>query len=192
TTWMDLTSSANRRKFISATLKPVNLGSTDATPTGTAPLFYFGNPAASFATNLGTGGYLTAQESTSLIAATTNPKDAQSAYRPTAVFLEGTTTADYFRSANPPTGAVDGKQGLLSFWYRWKALASGDPNLMDSAGLAMGSVTATGQIGVYVNNVTALDMWTSISVNDGNWHHLLFAWDVAVGSTACKVYVDNV
>lgn len=51
---------ATRRKFISATGKPVNLGADGSTPTGTAPAIFLRRaPAAAastFATNLGTGG----------------------------------------------------------------------------------------------------------------------------------------
>lgn len=61
--YIDLSVEANRRKFISATGKPVDLGSTGATPTGTAPLVYLhlsdGETANNFAVNRGTGGNFT-------------------------------------------------------------------------------------------------------------------------------------
>jgi hypothetical protein len=54
---------ANLDKFIDATLKPVPLGADGSTPTGTAPVIFChrdaGDAAATFATNLGTGGALT-------------------------------------------------------------------------------------------------------------------------------------
>jgi len=61
--YLDLSVEANRRKFISATGKPVNLGAAGATPTGTAPAMFFhvahaGTPS-DFGTNLGTGGAFT-------------------------------------------------------------------------------------------------------------------------------------
>jgi hypothetical protein len=56
-------SGANLDKFITADLKPVDLGADGSTPFGTAPVVYChrssADPAASFATNLGTGGVLT-------------------------------------------------------------------------------------------------------------------------------------
>jgi hypothetical protein len=58
--YLDLSLVANRRKFISASGKPVHLGATGSLPTGTAPLIYLhlddAESAASFATNRGTGG----------------------------------------------------------------------------------------------------------------------------------------
>lgn len=60
TTYIDLSVEANRRKFIDADGKPVNLGDTGELPTGSAPLIYLrvedGAAASTFATNLGTGG----------------------------------------------------------------------------------------------------------------------------------------
>ncbi len=57
--FLDFSNSANRRKFISATGKPVYPGATGSLPTGTAPLIYLPNPAATVGTNAGTGGNFT-------------------------------------------------------------------------------------------------------------------------------------
>ena len=58
--YLDFSVEANRRKFISASGKPVALGTTGSSPTGTAPLIYQhlynGEAVATFATNRGTGG----------------------------------------------------------------------------------------------------------------------------------------
>lgn len=58
--YLDFSTEANRRKFITAGGKPVYLGPTGALPTGTAPLVYFhldkNEAVANFATNRGTGG----------------------------------------------------------------------------------------------------------------------------------------
>ena len=63
TTYIDLSVEANRRKFITAGLKPVDLGADGSTPLGVQPLVYQriadGGLAASFATNLGSGGDFT-------------------------------------------------------------------------------------------------------------------------------------
>lgn len=59
-TYLDFTNSANRRKFISATGKPVNLGADGSTPTGLSPILYLKNPAASIGTNSGSGGNMSA------------------------------------------------------------------------------------------------------------------------------------
>lgn len=59
---LDFSIAANREKFISGG-KPVDLGATGSTPTGTAPLVYLhldnAESAANFAVNRGTGGNLT-------------------------------------------------------------------------------------------------------------------------------------
>lgn len=58
--YLDFSVEANRRKFISAGLKPVDLGAGGATPTGTQPRVYQhldnAEAAANFAVNAGTGG----------------------------------------------------------------------------------------------------------------------------------------
>lgn len=58
--YIDFSIAANRRKFISASGKPVYLGADGSFPTGTAPIVYQrvanGAAVATFATNLGTGG----------------------------------------------------------------------------------------------------------------------------------------
>lgn len=61
--YIDLAVESNRRKFISAILKPVNLGASGEFPTGAAPIVYLhlsdAEAAANFATNRGTGGNMT-------------------------------------------------------------------------------------------------------------------------------------
>lgn len=54
--YLDLSITANRRKFITAANKPVGLGDYGGTPTGTAPAVFFGNSAERFFVNKGTGG----------------------------------------------------------------------------------------------------------------------------------------
>lgn len=58
-TTLDLSNSANRRKFITAGLKPVDLGSDGSTPTGSAPIIFFSGATASWNTNKGSGGGFT-------------------------------------------------------------------------------------------------------------------------------------
>jgi hypothetical protein len=59
-TRIDLSVTANRRKFISATGKPMDLGATGANPTGSQPLVYqsirSGGVVNDFLTNRGSGG----------------------------------------------------------------------------------------------------------------------------------------
>ena len=58
-TYLDITVEANRRKFISATGKPVSLGADGSTPTGLRPILYLKNASATFQNNLGSGGNFT-------------------------------------------------------------------------------------------------------------------------------------
>lgn len=57
TEFLDISVEANRRKFISATGKPVSLGANGSTPTGNQPLIYM--PAGDPSDNKGTGGNFT-------------------------------------------------------------------------------------------------------------------------------------
>lgn len=61
--YVDITIASNRRKFISASGKPVDLGSDFSNPTGTSPINGFhidtGEAADNFANNRGTGGNFT-------------------------------------------------------------------------------------------------------------------------------------
>lgn len=54
--YLDFDIVANRRKFIDATLKAVDLGSDGSTPTGTAPIAFFSGATATWHTNDGSGG----------------------------------------------------------------------------------------------------------------------------------------
>ena len=75
--YVDLSSASNRRKFISASGKPVNLGSDGSLPTGTSPIIFFdlapGDAVSTFASNKGTGGGFTLTGS--LVEASTSPSD---------------------------------------------------------------------------------------------------------------------
>lgn len=73
--YLDFSLISNRRKFISASGKPVHLGSTGSLPTGTAPLVYLPLNAnlGNAEVNSGTGGNFTI---TGILTATsTNPSD---------------------------------------------------------------------------------------------------------------------
>jgi hypothetical protein len=75
--YLDFSIEENRRKFISADGKPVSLGATGSTPTGTVPLVYQhlgdGEAAANFAVNRSGAGNLTV--SGTLTTYATSPSD---------------------------------------------------------------------------------------------------------------------
>lgn len=71
--FIDLSTEANRRKFIDAGGKPVDLGADGSTPTGSAPLIFQSGDTDSWHTNLGTGEGFT--ENGALTTASTSPSD---------------------------------------------------------------------------------------------------------------------
>ena len=74
---LDFSVEANRRKFVSATGKPVDVGTDGSTPTGSAPEIYLsvrpGDAAADFVTNRGTGNNFT--QNGTLTLSGTSPSD---------------------------------------------------------------------------------------------------------------------
>lgn len=70
---LDLDVIANRRKFVTAGVKPVDLGSDGSTPTGTTPIMFFSGATAAWHTNKGGGGGFT--ENGALTDAATSPSD---------------------------------------------------------------------------------------------------------------------
>lgn len=76
--YIDITVEANRRKFISALGKPVDLGSNGQRPTGASPIVYLGirdgDASSVFAVNKGTGGNFTVNGGV-LSIASTSPSD---------------------------------------------------------------------------------------------------------------------
>ena len=73
-TFLDISVEANRRKFIDAAGKPVNLGSAGQLPTGSSPLICFNNTTtAGWENNKGTGGGFT--ENGALADGASSPSD---------------------------------------------------------------------------------------------------------------------
>lgn len=71
--YVDLSIEANRRKFISASGKPVDLGDNGELPNGAPPLVFQSGDTDVWHTNLGTGGGFT--ENGALTTASTSPSD---------------------------------------------------------------------------------------------------------------------
>ena len=72
-THFDLSVESNRRKFIDANGKPVDLGSDGSTPTGSQPIVFHKGPASGWHTNQGSGGGMTLNGA--LADAPTSPSD---------------------------------------------------------------------------------------------------------------------
>ncbi|MBW8052029.1 MAG: hypothetical protein FVQ77_17145 [Cytophagales bacterium] len=71
--YLDISVLANRRKFIDASGKPVDLGADGSAPTGTAPLVFFSGATDDWHTNKGSGGGFT--EIGALTDAASSPSD---------------------------------------------------------------------------------------------------------------------
>ncbi len=71
--YMDISVESNRRKFIDGAGKPVDLGATGGTPTGSDPIAYFSRETVNWHTNKGTGGGFT--EIGALTDAASSPSD---------------------------------------------------------------------------------------------------------------------
>lgn len=71
--FLDISVESNRRKFITALGKPVELGADGSTPTGTAPLVFLEGPTVSWHTNDGSGGGFT--ENGALTDGASSPSD---------------------------------------------------------------------------------------------------------------------
>ena len=71
--FLDLSVEANRRKFIDASGKPVDLGADGSTPTGTAPLIYLSGATDAWHTNKGSGAGFA--ENGAITDAATSPSD---------------------------------------------------------------------------------------------------------------------
>ena len=71
--FLNFNTASNRRKFITADGKPVDLGSDGSTPTGTAPIIFLDGATATWHTNKGSGGGFT--EVGALTDASSSPSD---------------------------------------------------------------------------------------------------------------------
>lgn len=121
---IDLSVEANRRAFIDAGGKPVNLGSDGSAPTGSAPDIFLSGDTDSWHTNKGTGGGFT--ENGALTTATTSPHKSGSLVAHWK--LDETSGTVAVNAANP--GTHDGAM---------------------QAGLDAGDDTALGAVGTAIN-----------------------------------------
>lgn len=72
-TWLDITTAAERRKFINADLKPVDLGADGSLPLSAVPVVFLSGPTVNWHTNKGGGGGFT--ENGALTDGSSSPSD---------------------------------------------------------------------------------------------------------------------
>jgi hypothetical protein len=110
-------------------------------------------------------------------------------------------TNDWLGRSSDPTGAADGKTGIVSYWFR---INGGDGVLREvmQLGTAGGSNVrievkfTSGNTHQFIfKNSAGTIRWQTSSLTaylagDG-WHHCLAAWDMS-DANKCKIYVDDV
>lgn len=108
--FIDLSATANRRKFIDGSGNPVFLGNNGELPTGTAPPIFFGSQHVTAdwnaGTNLGTGGIF------SVVGAFADSPTPGPYVQNPVYFGEGVN----MNNGTSLGGLSDGKQGTLSVW----------------------------------------------------------------------------
>lgn len=97
-TYLDLSNSTNRAKFIDSNGYPVDLGADGSTPTGTSPLIYLKNSASTFGTNAGTGGNFTVNGT--LAIASSTPSGATPIPYKGAISTFGSTETPHIYAGN--------------------------------------------------------------------------------------------
>lgn len=114
------------------------------------------------------------------------------AFRANAVRFDGSN--DYLTRGAGLTGAVDNKQGLISFWFKFMGGDGVKQTLFNSTSdhIDISKDTdnkiyflfkrADGDKSVEINT-------TSAYTADGNWHHLCASWDTS--ALTSSIYVDD-
>lgn len=191
-TFLDISNSTNRRKFIDASGLPVSLGSDGSTPTGTAPIVYLKGDSSAFGVNSGTGGNFTvngALEKASSTPAT--PAVNAVSYLP--------ASGQSLALAGDWSSAADSKSGMLSMWYRvdeTHAAASYVLVELSASKLSVG-MHSSDVFGIRGKNAAGTQI-LSIATSSANtfrtaspkWYHILASWDLA--TTTTHLYVDDV
>jgi len=193
--YLDISIEANRRKFITATGTPVDLGSDGSTPTGTQPRIYMSGDASVWnaGTNKGSGGNFTMNGS---VVDSSNEPVAVPSYD--AVFFDG--HYDYLLRG-PLTGASDGTVLTTSFWARFTfsgLAAAQDPLFVgqltvQQAGFVVDLNTTNGNL-VFIGRNAAKDPILELNAQSqivaNEWTHVLFSVDLSdTGSPLSKLHL---
>ena len=113
-----------------------------------------------------------------------------------AVVFDGTN--DYLTRGAAWTSAADSSQLLVSFWIRKTSVPGAFQNLIKSTNsFIIIRLETTGRISFSLNDptlTTNCNYATTTNVCDGNWHHVIAAFDTNFASTSKirKIYIDGV
>lgn len=150
-----------------------------------------GGTAASFATNLGTGGAFTVNGS--LVAA---PPPGPVSFGK-AVTFDGTD--DYLTKSGALTGAVNGQKGTVSFWIGGMGVPDGTDKWVrrlgsGTAGLDIWFDGSTGALKITLRDAAGTAIWatSTTKTNAGQSNtmsHVLVAWDLSV--PVAHIYIDG-
>lgn len=97
------------------------------------------------------------------------------------------------------TGAVDGKSGTISVWFRFDAEAGENWIFAWGRGKLLRTTTNTNLMEMWGNTTGNSNILKLTSITDfpaagdgGDWHHLLASWDLAAGAGSGRLYIDDV
>ena len=116
------------------------------------------------------------------------------AYIANAVFFDGTN--DYLNGINPLAGISDGKIVLCSVWLRITT-STADQFIMSMMNSTNNRVVlyqeSGGEITFFCRSASGTNLFgltTSAALDDGNWHHVAFSFDL--GNSNQSLFVDGV
>ena len=111
-------------------------------------------------------------------------------------------TYDYARRGADLTGNADSPRGIISLWFKRKAITSSQrvwgSQLPASSSQSFfiefdaGSVETNDKIRIFgANGATVLDAHTTATTDMASWHHFLASWDLS-GTLTLNMYLDDV
>jgi hypothetical protein len=187
--YLDFSVEANRRKFIDASGRPVDLGATGSTPTGDPPAIFLKGNSSGFGVNSGSGGNFTVNGA--LEKASSTPVTAAV----NAVDFDGTSS--YLVKSTDLTGVADGKSGIFSGWVRVDEPPGGTRFVLSNTSqffaVGIDSNQKVQVVGFTAGSVKILEMLTTTTHPPSpNWMHVLASWDLATSSSNLYLNGSNV
>lgn len=192
--YIDFTVEDNRRKFISAEGKPVDLGSDGSTPTGNIPILFLTGAAASWHTNSGSGGGMTAEDGP-LTDCADSPSDVP--FQVNAVNFDGTN--DYLTRGGGLTGAANDSKGTFSCWVRFTSSSFANiftGRIGSNVGHVQIAKNGTDKINIVLRtagNSILISVPTVNAITLNVWNHILISWDFSLGAgNRVQTYINDV